>query len=206
MTRTLFALALMIPGASIAQEAAQLDGRDGRPLALERFRPTPQLAAPRTELHRAKFPVVDVHIHPRLRFRHDTERLAEFVQIMDEHNVALCVSLDGRLGDDLQEHLAYLAPYKDRFLVFANVDWVGHGNRDDPATWDCHRHGFARRTARRLAEAKELGAVGLKVFKQLGLGYRNPDGSLTTCMQIPLTIPLCHKCKICSRVYNFTIQ
>ena len=168
----------MIPGASIAQEAAQLDGRDGRPLALERFRPTPQLAAPRTELHRAKFPVVDVHIHPRLRFRHDTERLAEFVQIMDEHNVALCVSLDGRLGDDLQEHLAYLAPYKDRFLVFANVDWVGHGNRDDPATWDCHRHGFARRTARRLAEAKELGAVGLKVFKQLGLGYRNPDGSL----------------------------
>ncbi len=31
--------------------------------------------------------------------------------------------------------------------------------------------------ARQLAEAKAAGASGLKVFKDLGLGYRNPDGS-----------------------------
>lgn len=156
----------------------ELDGRDGRPLALERFRPEPQLRTEQTEITRAKFPVVDVHVHPRMRLRHDPERLDDFVRVMDEHNVALAVSLDGGLGDAFDEHLAYLAPHANRFLVFANIDWRGAGDRDDPATWDCHRPGFARRTARRLADARERGAVGLKVFKMFGLGYRNPDGSL----------------------------
>jgi predicted TIM-barrel fold metal-dependent hydrolase len=32
--------------------------------------------------------------------------------------------------------------------------------------------------AEQLADAKRQGASGLKVFKDLGLGYRNPDGSL----------------------------
>ena len=155
-----------------------LDGREGRPLALDRFRPKPQLIVPRSDAAMAKFPVVDVHTHPRLRFRHDPARLDEFVEIMDAHNVALCVSLDGGMGDALEEHLAYLKPHGDRFLVFANVDWVGGGSRNDPAGWDCHRPGFARRIAERLADAKRRGAVGLKVFKQFGLGYRNPDSSL----------------------------
>ena len=48
---------------------------------------------------RARFPVVDVHTHPWIRLRHDPARLDEFVRIMDEHRVALCVSLDGGLGD-----------------------------------------------------------------------------------------------------------
>lgn len=161
-----------------APDDAPLDGRDGRPLELQRFRPKSQLVTPRSSAPRAKFPVVDVHVHPRLRFRHDPARLDEFVRIMDDQNIALCVSLDGRLGDELDEHLAYLRPYEDRFLVFANVDWVGAGDRDDPASWDCHRPGFARRMAESLADAQRRGAVGLKVFKSLGLEYRNPDGSL----------------------------
>lgn len=149
-----------------------------RQLLLKDFRPKSQLVAPRTRIERAGFPVVDVHTHPKLRLRHDPARLDEFVEVMDAHRVALAISLDGGLGDDLEEHQAYLRPHADRFLVFANVDWIGDGRRDEPATWDCHRPGFARRTAQRLREAKQAGVVGLKVFKQLGLGYRNPDGSL----------------------------
>jgi len=38
---------------------------------------------------------------------------------------------------------------------------------------------FARKTEA-LAEAKRQGAVGLKFFKQFGLGYKNPDGTLIT--------------------------
>ncbi|MEO1498193.1 MAG: amidohydrolase family protein [Planctomycetota bacterium] len=158
--------------------AEPLDGRDGRPLALDQFRPKAQLRAKRTPISRAKFPVVDVHTHPRLRFRHVPERLNEFVRIMDEQNVALCVSLDGGMGDALEEHLAYLAPHAERFLVFANVDWRGDGAEDNFATWDCHRPDFGRRMARSLAAAKRRGVVGLKIFKRLGLYYRNADGSL----------------------------
>ncbi|MEN0110980.1 MAG: amidohydrolase family protein [Planctomycetota bacterium] len=177
---TLLGVAL---AAACASGEPPLDGRDGRQLLLDRFRPAPQLVAPRSPITRAKFPVVDVHTHPRYRFRHDPARLNGFVGVMDDHNVALCVSLDGGLGDALDEHLAYLAPHAERFLVFANVDWRGGGvgepeSMEDWATWDCHRPGFGRRIARQLREAKANGAVGLKVFKRLGLFYRNPDGSL----------------------------
>lgn len=178
VSASLRAIVLGIASLSSTQAAEPLDGRDGRDLALDRFRPTSQLIASRTEITGAKHPVVDIHVHPRWRLRSDPKRLAEFVQVMDEQNVAVCVSLDGGVGDDLDEHLAFLSPYTDRFLVFANVDWVGAGDRDEPATWDCHRPGFGRRMARALVEAKAKGAVGLKVFKRLGLGYRNPDGSL----------------------------
>lgn len=155
-----------------------LDGRDGRDLALDRFRPTAQLIAPRTAITQAKYPAVDIHVHPRWRLRSDPARLEEFVRVMDAQNVALCVSLDGGIGDAFDEHVAFLAPYAERFLVFANVDWLGDGDLEDPATWDCHRPDFGRRMARALADAKARGAVGLKIFKRLGLGYRNPDGSL----------------------------
>lgn len=162
-----------------AQEASPpLDGRDGRPLALPNFRPQPQLVTPTTDVAQAKFPVIDVHVHPRLRFKHVPERLDQFIAVMDEQNVAVSVSLDGRLGDQLAEHQRYLSKYEDRFAVFANIDWQGDGQRDDPASWACHRPGFGRRMADALADAKSRGAVGLKVFKMLGLHYKNPDGSL----------------------------
>ncbi|MEM6655372.1 MAG: amidohydrolase family protein, partial [Planctomycetota bacterium] len=167
-----------LDGSLDAPPEGPLNGRDGRPLLLQEFRPEPQLVVPRTPIAGARFPVVDVHIHPRLRLRQVPERLDEFVRVMDEQNVALAVSLDGRLGDSLDEHLAYLAPHSERFLVFANIDWRGDGDPADAATWACHRPGFGRRMARALADAKDRGAVGLKVFKMLGLAYENPDGSL----------------------------
>ncbi len=162
-----------------AQESQPLDGRDGRPLALDQFRPRPTLIVPGHNLSRAKMPVVDVHTHPRLRLRHSPARLDEFVTVMDQQNIALCVSLDGRLGSHFDEHSQYLwKKYPDRFVIFANVDWQGDGQNDKWESWDCHQPGFGRRMADALADATRRGASGLKIFKQLGLGYREPDGSL----------------------------
>ena len=176
--REAIAILFLLTGSAEAQDKAPLDGREGRQLLLDQFRPQSQLQTKRTPITQAKFPVVDVHVHPRIRLRHHPQRLADFVKVMDEQKIALCVSLDGRLGDEFDEHLAYLAPYADRFLVFANVDWVGQGKQTDPTTWACHRPDFGRRMTQRIADAKRRGAVGLKIFKQLGLGYKNPDGSL----------------------------
>ena len=39
--------------------------------------------------------------------------------------------------------------------------------------------------AEQLAAAKRMGASGLKLFKQFGLGYRNPDGSLIGKIRVP---------------------
>ncbi len=159
-------------------EPAPLDGRDGRNLALDNFRPQSMLQVPEHHLTQAKFPVVDVHTHPRYRFMHSKELLHDFIKVMDDHNIAMCVSLDGRLDEDFDEHLDYLGEHINRFVVFANVDWQGSGKQEDPATWACNQPGFARHTVEQLRQAKAKGASGLKVFKRFGLEYRNADGSL----------------------------
>ncbi|MBL9080221.1 MAG: amidohydrolase [Planctomycetales bacterium] len=185
MVRLLFAFVCLVAATLDAAEPAssptpltQLDGRDSRDLALENFRPQSMLRVPAHHLPRAKFPVVDVHVHPKIRLHHSPEALDDFVRTMDAQNIALCVSLDGGLGTALDEHIAYLWPkYRDRFVIFANVDWRGAGTADDPASWDCQRPDFARRTVAALEAAKAKGISGLKVFKDLGLVYKNPDGS-----------------------------
>lgn len=169
----------------LAQNGRPLDGRDGRPLELPNFRPKSMLKVPQHHLQRAKFPVIDVHTHLRykLELRRDgldpQKKLADFVRLMDKHNIALCVSLDGKLGDALAQHDEFLREkYPNRFAIFANIDFQGDGQKDKPATWDCQRPDFARRMSLELANAKKAGAVGVKFFKSFGLEWRNPDGSL----------------------------
>ncbi len=156
-----------------------LDGREGRQLLLENFRPVPQLKVEQHPLTRAKFPVVDIHSHPDYRLKHSQEELAGYVELMQRNNIALCVSLDGKLGDDWQEHADYVwSKHREKFVIFVSIDFRGDGKAEDPKTWDCQRPEFARHVARQLADAKTRGASGVKFFKQFGLEWRDADGSL----------------------------
>jgi predicted TIM-barrel fold metal-dependent hydrolase len=175
------------PAPAVGQEPAAdasaelqlpLDGRDGRQLLLENFRPRPMLKVAEHHLERAKFPVIDVHSHFDVRLHRSAEEREAFLEVMNRNNIAMCISLDGGLGEKLDEHLEYVAPHADRVAVFANIDWRGAGQADDPATWDMHRPDFPGRIARDLTRAKERGALGLKIFKAFGLELKNPDGSL----------------------------
>jgi predicted TIM-barrel fold metal-dependent hydrolase len=177
MMIAVMAMSACLPAAE--PDRPPLDGRDGHDLALDQFRPVPMLRVEEHAPPRAKFPVVDVHVHPRIRFHHAPQMLDAFVKLMDEQNIAVCVSLDGGLGSQLDEHIEYLwTKYRDRFVIYANIDWQGGGKADDFSTWDCHRPDFGRRMAMALADAKQKGVSGLKVFKDFGLRYRNPDGTL----------------------------
>lgn len=148
-------------------------------LLLKDFRPESKLVTKQTQRDHAKFPVVDVHTHFHFKVRGNQLMLDDFVKVMDRNRIAVCVSLDGQLGGRFESHRKFLwDQYEDRFAIFLNVNWIGAGNEDDPSTWDCHRPGFATRTADQIANAAKEGASGLKIFKRFGLGYRNPDGSL----------------------------
>ncbi len=173
MLLSLWATSGVVLGQNSGEIAAAPD------LKLSEFLPKSQLTVAHTDLQRANFPVVDVHTHFWLRMRHDPQQLHEFVRLMDRNNIAMCVSLDGRLGHQLDEHMRYLwSEYRERFLIFANVDWQGSGADDQPETWACNQSDFAHRTVLELGKAAKRGVSGLKVFKSFGLSYRNADGSL----------------------------
>ncbi len=156
-----------------------LDGRDGRDLSLKSYRPKSQLVVPQTVMTHASLPVIDCHSHFFYKLRHNQQAFVDYLAAMDRNQIAISVSLDGQLGSQLDEHIRFLwTDHADRFAIFANVDWRGSGASDQPATWDCLRPGFSERTADQLADAVKRGVSGLKVFKQLGLEYRDADGSL----------------------------
>jgi len=182
------AWAMVLATAAVAQDAQgestaelqfPLDGRDGRELLLRNFRPQSQLRVVRQPIEHAKFIAIDVHTHFHYRLRDSEQALEDYVDLMNRNRIAVGASLDGKLGPQLESHMRYLwSKYRDRFVIYANIDWRGDGATNDPSTWACNQPGFARRTADQLAAAVGQGVSGLKIFKQFGLGYRNPDGSL----------------------------
>jgi predicted TIM-barrel fold metal-dependent hydrolase len=87
---------------------------------------------------------------------------------MDEINLRTMVNLSGGSGAQLAAQVQNARKrYPGRFVVFANIDW----NR-------VNEPNFAQAAAAQLErDVKEGGAVGLKIFKNLGMDTFWADGS-----------------------------
>ena len=148
----IFLFLIFILGTSQAQE-----------LTFEEYNPESTLVVPENPVTRAKFPVVDVHSHHNMV----NKDLSIVVGAMDTLNLAVLVNLSGGSGKKLKDGMANIQKnYPNRFLQFANVDFSGVG---DP--------GWGARAAAQLKEDHASGAVGLKIFKSLGLRYTDTQGS-----------------------------
>jgi predicted TIM-barrel fold metal-dependent hydrolase len=100
--------------------------------------------------------------------RHDrpwmVEDVAAFVELLDQHNVAASVNLDGRWGSELEANLdRYDRAYPGRVFTFCQLDFRLARERDD----------FGETLAASLRESAAAGARGLKIWKTLGLGFRD---------------------------------
>ena len=115
---------------------------------------------------RAKFPVIDIHSHQSVPI--GASQFDQVVQGMDANNLKLLVNLSGRSGSALRQGIEAIraSTHKDRMVLFANVNF-----REAVAP------GFGMKAARQLEEDLKAGAVGLKVFKDLGMFDRKADGS-----------------------------
>ena len=164
--------------AQTTADAGAADPHPGRALLLSDFRPKPMLKVPVTKLTAGRFPVVDVHTH----FRYKLPKLGtldDYVAVMDRNNIAVCISLDGRLGDEWADHEQLLwSQHRQRFVIFTHLDWIGEGDHERPETWACNQPGFARLIAKQLQTAHDRGASGLKLFKAFGLTYRDAAGRM----------------------------
>jgi len=144
-------------------------------LLLRDFEPRSALVTEDHTPDRARFPVVDAHNHLGKLGSNIAKNLdlaladpSTTVALMDQLNVHCVINLDGGWGEQLAMNLArYKQPYPQRFCVFAWVDWT---QVDEPD--------FGKKWAKSLADSVAAGAQGLKVFKRLGLVYRDSSGKL----------------------------
>ena len=171
----LIAMALVTwPQAHAGDDSGQ--EQSSRRIYLDDFRPTAELKTSSQQLQRAKFPCVNVHTHPG---RLSDGEIDEMVRVMDESNIAVSVSLDGRAGTGFAEHHRKLTSrHPGRFVVFVRMDYIGNGDPQAPETWNVHEQTFGNDMADRLTEAVRQGASGLKLLKDLGLYQRDLHGHL----------------------------
>ncbi len=176
--RILFYAATILLSTVVSAEAQDREPPNGEAprLFLDEFRPVPQLQVEAHPLTRSKFPCVNMHTHPS---RLSAEELRELAEVMDAANVAVAISLDGQAGGRVAEHLRRLSENApDRFVVFVRMDYRGDGDPEDFTTWDVNQPGYGLRMADKLTESVRLGACGLKLLKDLGLGVKDADGRL----------------------------
>jgi uncharacterized protein len=143
-------------------------GRCGKPAApppsIVDYRPASTVVAADHLVPRAKFPVVDVHNHTRIT----PDNIEQMIRDMDALNLRVMVNLSGGSGDQLKQSIETIrtSRHADRFRLFANVNFTNAGSP-----------GWKEREVAALEQAVTDGAVGLKVFKNLGLSTRKADGS-----------------------------
>ncbi len=144
---------------------------DGRapeypPPSIVDYKPRSTLKVAEHPVPRAKFPVIDIHSHQPNPM--SPEQFDRVVKGMDANNLRLLVNLSGGSGEQLRRGLQAIAssPYKDRMVLFANVNFSGAGTP-----------GWAATAAAQLEADIKAGAKGLKIFKGLGLRDRKADGS-----------------------------
>ena len=134
------------------------------PPSIVDYRPRSTVVAAQHLVPKAKFPVVDIHNHTDI----SATNIDQMIRDMDELNLRVLVNLSGGSGAEFQQGMDFIrsSPHKDRFRMFANVKWNGAGT----AEW-------RDREVNALRQAIKDGAIGLKVFKDLGLHARKADGS-----------------------------
>lgn len=184
------AFCLLLLANALLSDAAVAQQRDVP--TISQYAPQSKLKVKQTLVRQARFTAVDIHTHLGFRLKHDAAALDRYVEVMDRQNIAISISLDAKLGNE-SAHLKFLRPHGYRFKSFAHIDFIGDGDRDQPATWVCNQPGFVRLTCEQLKTASSKGICGLKFFKTFGLRVKKPDGTLHK-IDDPIWFPIWKTC------------
>lgn len=131
-------------------------------LNLSDFKPRSMLRVAEHQIDRPKFSAIDFHNHI------DGMDPADVLRVMDACGIEHLVNITMKPGLDGIESLTRLCHASaERFSTIAWMDWR-----------DLGEDGFFDRSVRRLEQCVGAGAVGMKLWKDLGLRLRDHDGSL----------------------------
>ncbi len=133
-------------------------------ISFEDYNPKSTLVVSSNEIKRSKYPFIDIHNH---QFDMPVKDLSNLVSEMDSLNMAFMVNLSGFRGQYLKmclDNIKKNAP--ERLGVFVNLNWE---NIDSDT--------FLENNIKILRDAKKDGAIGLKVYKSLGLTDKDSNGN-----------------------------
>ena len=139
-------------------------------MSFEDYDPPSSLVVEGREIKKAKYPFVDVHSH---QWRMPTMDLNEFVSEMDEINMKFSINLSGSgFGPQAAKDLYFEKSIKNieenqpgRIGLFVNVDFN---------SIDIENH--VENQVNIIRDAVSMGAIGLKVYKSLGLTNKDSEG------------------------------
>ncbi len=119
---------------------------------------------PRTAITKARYPAIDFHVHgPELT---TDAAYKSFVATLDRIGVGAIANMDGGTGAHLDAALKAGEPYRDRVATFVTFSIEG-----------INEPGWSQKFAAEMERAFKAGALGMKVWKTLGLTAKNPDGT-----------------------------
>jgi predicted TIM-barrel fold metal-dependent hydrolase len=150
-------------------------------LSLHNFFPRSMLQVTTTQVSKPAFSAIDAHAHLGKWLSPHDEWMAPNVKLlleqMNEAGVSKVVNLDGRWEEELDENISrYDAAHPGKFATFAHLDWRAllNQNSTDLLISQLHR-------------ARDQGAKGVKIWKDLGLSVRDADDSLVLISDSRLT-------------------
>jgi predicted TIM-barrel fold metal-dependent hydrolase len=123
--------------------------------------------------------IIDSHVH----ITPTTESIDRALSIFEANNITkFCTKNAGFAGSNrFRATINIKKRLGDRFAFFVNINWQGFG-----------LPGWTQREIARLENGIRQGARGVKIFKNLGLGVRTPDGKLVS-LEHPQIAPLLEK-------------
>jgi len=133
-------------------------------MSVEDYQPRSTLVVPAHHLTRARYRFADVHNHQDSMM--SQEKLDGVVAQMDSLGLGVMVNLNGGFGKRLRQGVCNMnLQHPGRFILFANIDFSRIDSPDYP-----------RRAADQFAEDVRNGAQGLKIFKNLGMDWKDGRG------------------------------
>lgn len=141
-------------------------------ILLREWTPRSQLRAGVTDVPTPAVPAIDVHNHLGRWLTGDgswmIDDVAALLRTMDDRHVDAVVNLDGMWGDELEDNLErYDRAHAGRFHTFCQIEWARLEQPDGLSG-----------LLRQLEDSARRGARGVKVWKTLGLQYRDATGAL----------------------------
>ena len=159
---TLFLMATAWFGLVASSLCAQQPATNPDQLLLKNFRPKSLYQTPRTEVNRAKYPVIDMHSHS---YPENPEQVATWVRNMDSVGVDQTVVMTYQTGDAFDSLVRVYKQYPGRFILFCGFDYTGY---DEP--------GYGPAAVAELERCVRMGARGVGELgdKGQGLLYSQP--------------------------------